>query len=231
MIAYLAPVVLAAAAPDPLAAVSHELPRGQHAVQVLDADLDGDGKPERIAVGEPDAATPGHVSIAIYDPSVKPHALRFAQRLSAPGLSRAGAAVVDVDGVGPVVVLVGAAPAAGDSRFAVQLYGWQKTRFRPLVPEPIELRSQGGFAIEDVEPGKPGDELLAWTFLRGEGEQLHDQHVYAYRRWRFDGIRFVGEPRESRTDGKMPDAEAAGRAAGAKGGDLRRRIPRVAEVP
>lgn len=214
-------------------ALAAGLPRGQRLVQTLEGDLDGDGKTEWIAIGEP-MGTPEGVSIAIFAPPAKGGAptLRFAQLLLGHGLQVAGAEVREVQPVGNVVVLVGAIPSrAGDSRFRLELYGWNGESFRPLVPEEAEFRSQGGFSIEPGAPPYEGDEIVVWTYIPDPDELLYDYHHYSYRRWRFDGLRFVVESLASETDEKLPDPDAAGRAAGAKRPDLRRQMERVAEVP
>ncbi|WP_373044918.1 hypothetical protein [Vulgatibacter sp.] len=216
------------------ASMQEQMLRDQKLVQTLTGDIDGDGKEEWISVGEPTGKLANNVSIAIFEPAKgkQPPKLRFAQRLQGKGLERAGAVVRKISPIGNGVVLVGAAPSqVGDSDFTLQIYGWNGKMFRPLVPEIIDFRSQGGFSIEDVDPSTPGDEVVAWTYLRGDREQLFDQHHYAYVIYRWDGIRWVGPQRESQSPEKLPGPEAAGRLAGAKKGDLRRQMPRVAEVP
>jgi hypothetical protein len=124
---------------------------------------------------------------------------------------------------------VGAAPAAADSRFVVQLYAHSRGQFRPLVPEPAEFRSFGGFGFADVDPAHEGEELVTVSRLLGADERVADPHRYELTRFSFDGRRFVSG-RTIRTPEPLPDAEAATRAAGLPG-DLRRALPRVAEVP
>lgn len=209
------------------------LPGGQKVVQTLVADLDKDGKPEWIAVGEPDSSS-GEVSVGIFTPAQgkKGPELRFAQGLRDRLLSTAGATVMDLPLAGKVVVLVGAAPVpSGDSTFVVQMYGWTGSRFKPMIPERLTFRSQGGFAIEDVDPATPGKEIVAWSYERGEREQLHDHHVYEWNQWHWDGLRYTNWRENKKTETKMPNPDAAARAAGVKGGDLRRQMPRVATVP
>lgn len=215
------------------AALGAGLPVGQRLAQTLVSDLDGDGKPEWIAVGEPIDRAAG-VSLAIFTPPAgkKPPELRFAQLLHERGLRLAGAEVMEVRPLGQAVVLVGAEPdKAGDSRFVVDIYAWNGNAFRPMVPEIAEFRSQGGFSIEAGAPPYQGDELVVWTYRLGDDEQLYDRHFYEFKRWRWDGLRFKSETLETVTPEKLPDAEAARQAAGAKKPDLRRRMPRVAEVP
>ena len=217
------------------AALEEGLPRGQRLVQTLAGDLDGDGKPEWVAIGEP-TGSGGGVSVAIFRPAAgrrKPE-LRFAQLLQHPGIRVAGAEIRKVRPVGNVVVLVGATISrAGDSIFRLELYGWNGEYFRPLVPEEATFRSQGGFSIElsYAPPPVDADEIVVWTYVPDPEEQLYDDHFYTYRRWRFDGLRFVVEDRTHYTETKQPNPAAAGRAAGAKEPDLRRRMERVAEVP
>lgn len=213
--------------------LSAGLPRGQRLVQTLIGDLDGDGKDEWVAIGEPIGTADG-VSVAIFAPAAgrKPPSLRFAQIFMDRGLAVAGAEIQYVRPVGNVVALVGAAPSrAGDSRFRLELYGWNGTDFRPLVPEEAEFRSQGGFSIEPGESPEEGDEIVVWSYVPDPDELLYDFHHYTWRRWRFDGIRFVVESMTNHTGEKVSDADAAGRAAGAKKPDRRRQIERVAEVP
>ncbi|HEY0840152.1 MAG TPA: hypothetical protein VGD74_08200 [Vulgatibacter sp.] len=213
--------------------LSAGLPNGQRLVQLLEADLDRDGKPEWIAIGEPDGAAEG-VSIAIFSaPAGKaPPQLRFAQVLQERGIRVAGAEVMEVRPLGMAVVLVGADPSVGgDSRFVVDIFGWNGTIFRPMVPETALFRSQGGFSIEPGAMPYPYDELVVWSYVNGDDEQLYDRHQYEYRRWRWDGVRFKAETLETVTPEKIASPEEAGIAAGAKRPDLRRRIVRVAEVP
>ncbi|HWV39402.1 MAG TPA: hypothetical protein VN033_13110 [Vulgatibacter sp.] len=215
-------------------ALGKGLPVGQRLVQTLVGDLDGDGKPEWIAVGEPTQRAAKGVSLAIFRPAAgeKPPELRFAQLLQEPSLRVAGAQVMEVRPLGQAVVLVGAEPnRAGDSRFVVEIYAWNGEAFRPMVPQIAEFRSQGGFSIEPGEPPYQGDELVVWTYRLGEDEQLYDWHFYEFKRWRWDGVRFKSETLETVTPEKLPDPDAARRAARAKKPDLRRQMPRVAEVP
>jgi hypothetical protein len=211
-----------------------QMPRGQKLVQTLTGDIDGDGKPEWIGVGEPTAKRDKFVSIAIFAPAAgkaEPK-LRFSQWLELDNAKRAGAVVRKLAPLGNVVVLVASTAArTGDSQFIAQIYAWNGKRFRPMVPELLDFRSQGGFSIEDVDPSTKGDEIIAWTYVLGPNEQLFDLHRYAHKVYRWDGIRFVGPDRESRTAEKLANPEVAGRAVGSKLGDLRRQIPRVAEVP
>ena len=216
------------------AAMQSQMQSGQQIVQTLTGDLDGDGKPEWIAIGEPTTRRDPHVSVAIFEPAKgkTPPKLRFSQWLEGQSLRRAGAAIRRVAPLGNVLVLVASnAARTGDSQFVAQIYGWNGKTFRPMVPEVIDFRSQGGFSIEDVDPSTKGDEIVAWTYLPGPDEQLFDLHRYAYKVYRWDGIRFVGPDHESRTPGKLANPEAAGTFVGAKKGDLRRQIPRIAEVP
>jgi len=211
-----------------------QLLRGQKLVQTLVGDLDGDGRDEWIAVGEP-AGEPKHtVSVAIFSPAEGKQGpkLRFAQRVKENGLAVAGAEIRNVAPAGNVIVLAAAAPRAdGDSLFRVQMWGWDGKRFRPIVPEGIEFRSQGGFAIEDLDPSRKGDEIAVWTYQLGENEQLFDAHRYVTRIYRWDGLRFVAPDWPDRTAEKLATPDDAARLLGVKTGDLRRRMPRVAEVP
>ncbi len=215
------------------AALAAGLPPGQRLVQTLAGDLDGDGKVEWIAIGEPERNA-GAVSIAIFAPAKGKEGpeLRFAQLMRGDGLEVAGAQVMEVKPVGEVVVLVGAAPhKGGDSRFIVDFYAWNGRNFRPIVPETAEFHSQGGFSIEPGAAPYEGDELVVWSYIRGDHEQLYDHHRYTYKRWRWDTVRFAAEVLESETNEAVANAEAAGKAAGAKRPDLRRQTDRVAEVP
>lgn len=210
------------------------LGRDQVLVQTLEADLNHDGKPEWIAIGEPERQPADHVSIAIFEKPKGKAApeLIFGQRLVLQGAQKAGAVVRDIPPIGKSVVLVAAVPSkTGDSMFLAQIYGWHEDGYKPMIPDGIDFRSQGGFSIEDVDPKVKGDEIVSWTWIPGKNEQLFDLHQYAYRIHRFDGLRFVGPDRESRTGEKLPNPDAAAKVAGAKKPDLRRQIPRVAEVP
>ncbi len=220
-------IALAVAPPTP-AALAHVLPSGQSIVQVLLADLDADGGAEGVAISEPSEGA-GEIVVTILDLSVKPAAVRFQQRLRGAGLARAGAVVRSVDPIGAVLVVVAAAPATADARFVVQLYAFSRGQFRPLVPEPAEFRSFGGFGFSDVDPARPGEELVTVRRLLGAGERVADPHRYEVDRFSWDGRRFVSG-RTIRPPELFPDAAAATRAAGLEG-DLRRELPRVAEVP
>ena len=216
------------------AALAEQLPSGQRIVQTLAGDVDNDGKDEWIAIGEPTAVPGREVSVAIFSPAQgkAPPRLRFAQRLRGEGLERAGAAVQKVSPIGNALVVVGAAPRSdGDSTFVMQLYAWNGKRFRPVVPERLDFRSQGGFAIENVDPTSKGDEIVRWSYVRGPHEQLFDLHHYETQIYRWDGLRFISPDRPSRTAGQLASPDDAARSLGVKTGDQRRRIPRVAEVP
>ena len=217
------------------AALQAGLPAGQVLAQKLAGDLDGDGKPEWVAIGEP-KAEPGQVSIAIFAAPKAGGAptLRFAQWLKVERATRAGATIRRVKPVGNVVVLVAAAPEpGGDSAFLANAYAWIKDRgdFRPMIPEELQFRSQGGFAIEDFEPATPGDEFVAWTYLPEEGEQLYDHHRYAWKVWRYDGLRWSSDVREKQSADKFADPAAAAKAIGLKTGDVRKTIPGIAAIP
>ena len=216
------------------AAMQKQMQAGQKLVQTLTGDIDNDGKAEWIAVSEPTAKRAEYVTLAIFEPAQgkNPPKLRFSQWLKADGAQRAGAIVKPVAPLGNAVVLVASTLSrSGDNQFTAQIYAWNGKTFRPMVPEIINFRSQGGFSIEDLDPSTKGDEIVAWTFLPGENEQLFDLHRYAWQVYKWDGIRFVGPDRESQTDEKLANPEAAGRFVGSKKGDLRRQMPRVAEVP
>jgi hypothetical protein len=210
------------------------LPEGQVLVQKLVGDLDGDKKPEWVAIGEPRPGRPGQVSIAIFAPPKgkgKP-TLRFAQWMAAEKATKAGAVIRNVKPVGPAVILVAAIPdPGGDSVFQVNVYAYRGKDFRPLVPEKLEFKSQGGFTFEDIDPKSAGEELVAWTYLTEEGEQLYDYHRYAHLVWRFDGIRWARDRRETQSAEKYPNAAAAGKAIGLKNPDIRKTVPGIAAVP
>ncbi len=209
------------------------LPTGQVLVQKLVGDLDGDKKPEWVAVGASKGEA-GTVSIAIFAPPAKggKPTLRFAQWFKAPGVTVAGAVIRNIAPVGPAVVLVAGAPDPnGDSSFFANVYAFRGNDYRGLVPEQLVFKSQGGFAIEDVDPQQPGAEIVAWTWLPEAGEQLYDYHRYAYLTWHFDGVRWVRDDREKQTAAKFPDPAAAAKAIGLKSGDLRKSVPNVAAVP
>lgn len=209
------------------------LPTGQVLAQKLAGDLDGDGKPEWVAIGKP-KDKPGQVSIAIFAPpkgAGKP-TLRFAQWLKLDGATEAGAILRKLPPIGPAVVLVAAAPdPSGDSRFTANVYAYRGQDFRPLVPETLLFQSQGGFAIEDTDPSHPGVELVAWTWLPEEGEQLFDHHRYAWMTWHFDGVRWTSARREQQTTEKYPNPAAAAKGIGLKTGDVRKSVPGLAAVP
>lgn len=218
-----------AAAPAPKAEeLAAALPRGQAIVQLFAAELDEEPGEETIALSEPTDGQ-GELVVTIFDRSVQPAAVRFQQRIRGAGLARVGGVVRRVEPIGPVVVVVGAAPASVDSRFVVQLYAFSRGQLRPLLPEPAEFRSFGGFGFADVLPSSPGEELVTVSRLLGPGERAADPHAYELLRFAWDGRRFVAG-RTIRTPVLLPDAVAATRAAGLSG-DLRRELPRVAEVP
>lgn len=230
----LAAATAAAAAPADPPEIAQGLPPGQKLVQTLRADLDRDGREEWIAVGEPARARDcGVVSIAIFDAvKGKPH-LVFRQYFETKQASRAGAIVRDVPPVGRVVVLVAADPdfVGNDSTFALQLYGWRRHAYRPLLPEQPRFTSQGGFTFEDRKKDAPGEELLIWTYLEGPGEATWDEHRYALNVFHFENGRWVGQDQRTQTDESYPTWEAAAKGLGIHGPDLRRQTPRVAEVP
>lgn len=208
------------------------LPHGQVLVQKLVGDLDGDGKPEWVAIGEPKDA-PGQVSIAIFAPpkgAGKP-TLRFAQWLKLENGTRAGAVIRKVPPLKTNAVLLVAAAPSGDNVYTANLYAFHGKDFRPLIPETLQFHSQGGFAIEDFDARYPGDEIVAWTFLPEEGEQLFDYHRYAWMTWHYDGIRWTNEVREKQTKEKFPDPAAAAKGIGLKTGDVRKTIPGIAAIP
>jgi hypothetical protein len=215
-------------------AMQERMPREQKIVQTLVGDVDNDGKDEWIAIGESTRLLAGTVSIGIFKPAkgkVAPE-LRFAQSFRGEGFERAGAVVRSIDPVGNAVVLVAAAPRIdGNSEFTLQIYAWNGERFRPVLPERLTFRSQGGFAIENVDKRAKGDEIVGWTFLQGPNEQLFDHHVYETKIYRWDGIRFVSPDFPSRTAEKMASPDDAAKSLGVTTGDLRRQMPRVAGVP
>jgi hypothetical protein len=240
-VGFLLPILLAAApaaksAPIPDrfdADLQAGLPRGQVLAQKLAGDLDGDRKPEWVAVGEPKDAS-GQVSLAIFAPpkgAGKP-TLRFAQWLKLDGATRAGAVIRDLPPVGPAVVLVAAAPApSGDTVYTANVYALRGKDFRPLVPETLSFHGQGGFAIEDTDPRYPGVELVAWTYLTEDGEQLFDYHRYAWKTWHFDGVRWTDEVREKQTKDKFPNPAAAAKGIGLATGDARKSVPGISSLP
>lgn len=218
-----------AAAPAPKAEeLAAAMPRGQAIVQLFAAELDEEPGAETIALSEPTEG-PGELVVTIFDRGVKPAAVRFQQRIRGAGLSRVGGVVRRVEPLGPVLVVVGASPASADSSFVVQLYAFTRGQFRPLLPAPAEFRSFGGFGFADVVPGSAGEELVTVNRLLGPGERVADPHRYEVLRFAWDGRRFVAG-RTIRSPDLLPDAETANRAAGLPG-DLRRELPRVAEVP
>lgn len=215
------------------AALAAGLPQGQVLAQKLAGDLDGDGKPEWVAIGKP-VDKPGQVSIAIYAPPKGSGAptLRFSQWLKLDGATEVGAIIRKLPPIGPAVVMVAAAPnPSGDSQFTANIYAYRGKDFRPLVPEALLFKSQGGFAIEDTDPKYPGVELVAWTWLPEEGEQLFDHHRYAWMTWHFDGVRWTSARREQQTEKKFPNPAAAAKGIGLKTGDVRKDIPQLAAVP
>lgn len=221
------------------AAMADKLPTGQKLVQTLVGDLDGDGKDEWIGIGEPEGKSVLGVSVAIFHPAQgkKPPELRFAQRLigEAPEDRRpsvAGASVVRLSPIGQGLLVVAADPRRnGNSRFIVQIYGTRGERFVPLVPEELDFHSQGGFAIEDLDPSTPGHEIATWTYVFGPDEQLFDRHRYRTQIYRWKGRRWVSPDYPDYTSEKLPSPADAARSLGVKGGDMRRLLPRVAEVP
>jgi hypothetical protein len=234
------PLLLAAAPAAPSipdkwdADLQAALPAGQRLAQKLVGDLDGDKKPEWVAIGEPAPGRDGQVSIAIFAPPQgkgKP-TLRFSQWMNVERATQAGAVIRNVKPVGPAVILVAAVPdPGGDSVFRVNVYAYRGKDFRPLVPERLEFKSQGGFTFDDIDPESPGEELVAWTYLTEEGEQLYDYHRYAHVIFRFDGIRWARERREKRSTEKYPTPAAAAKAIGLKNEDIRKTVPRIAAAP
>lgn len=223
-----------AAEPAPPAGLQEGLPPGQKLVQVLRADLDRDGREEWIAVGEPAKARDrGVLSIAIFEVVKGKPKLAFRQYLETKQASRAGAMVRDVAPVGPVVVLVAADPdpVGNDSTFTLQIFGHHRGAYRPLVPEQPRFASQGGFSFEERMKDAPGQELVLWTYLAGPDEATWDEHRYALQVFHFENGRWVGPDRRTHTEETYPSWEAAAKGLGIQGTDLRRQMPRVAEVP
>lgn len=214
------------------AAIQEQLPRGQTISQTIVADLDGDGAPEWVALSEPHRK--GKVWAHIYRPAqgkTRPELL-WRQPLYGEEFSMVRGFVTEMQPFANVLVLVAAEPFhTGDSRFRVQVIGWQRDTYRQLVPEHAEFRSQGGFDIVEAEKPYSGHALLMWTYLREDGELLHDYHHYEYARFHYDGFRFAIQDERDRTRRKHPNPESAAKEAGAKGPDLRRRIDGIAEVP
>jgi hypothetical protein len=231
------PLLLAAAAATP-EAVPPEIARGmpphQHVVQTLRADLNHDGRKEWIAVGEPDKAHDrGVLSVGIFEDVKGKPKLAFRQYLETKQATRAGAVVRDVPPVGQVVIVVAADPDAdgNDSTFTLQIYGFHAGAYRQLLPEQPRFASQGGFTFEDRMKDAPGLELVVWTYLAGDGEATWDDHRYALDVFHFENGKWVGQDRRTFTDESFPTFEAAAKGLGIQGADLRRQIPRVAEVP
>ncbi len=224
-----------AADPGPPPEIAKGLPPGQKLVQTLKADLDRDGRDEWIAVGEPEKSRDrGVLSIAIFRQAKgKRPQLAFRQYLEAKQATRAGAIVRDVPPVGKVVVFVAADPdpVTADSTFTLQIYGWERKEFRALLPEAPRFTSQGGFTFEDRKRDAPGQEVVVWTYLAGEGEAVWDEHRYALHVFHFENGRWVGEDRRIHTAESYPSWEAAAKGLEIQGTDLRRQMPRVAEVP
>lgn len=236
----LVPLILAAAPagnsptiPDRWdAQLQASLPEGQVLAQKLVGDLDGDKKPEWVAIGRPVKGQKGRVSIAILAPPKKDGkpTLRFVQWWDVENATEVGAVIRPVKSLGNVVVVVAAVPdPGGDSTFTANIYAWLKSRkdFKPMVPERLFFQSQGGFAIEDFDKKSPGDELVAWTFELGEDEQLYDYHRYNWVVWRFDGLRFKRDDEGTLTETKFPDPAAAAKGIGLKTGDVRKTIPGI----
>lgn len=214
------------------AAIEKDLPRGQTISQTIVADLDGDGAPEWVALTEPDRR--GKVWVHIYSPAQgkTPPKQLWRQPLYGDDYVKIRGFVTEMRPFPQVLVLVASEPFhTGDSRFRVQIVGWQRDTYRQLVPEHAEFRSQGGFSIVDAQKPYTGDALLVWTYVRGDGELLYDYHHYEYARFHYDGFRFAVQDERDRTTRKHPNQESAAVEAGAKGPDLRRRIDGVAEIP
>lgn len=208
------------------------IPPDQKIGQTVVADLDGDGVEEWIVLGEPRQR--GQTWVHIYAPAVgtTPPKLAWRSPLYGDGYRTIRGFVTELRPFAQVLVVVQAEPFHnGDSRFRVQVIGWQTDMYRQLVPEPAEFRSQGGFTIERAKEDETSDTILVWTYLREPDELLYDYHRYEYNRYRYDGVRFVGQDHWDATRVKHPNPESAGKEAGASGPDLRRRIDGIAEVP
>lgn len=226
------------AIPEPVPAEWHEaiqrdLPRGQTISQTIVTDLDGDGSPEWIALSEPQRRD--KVWVHIYSPAEgdKPPQRVWRQPLYGENFSMVRGFTAEMRPFPNVLVLVAAEPFhTGDSRFRVQVIGWQRDTYRQLVPEHAEFRSQGGFTIVEADAPYTGQHaLLVWTYLREDDELLYDYHHYEYARFHYDGFRFAVQDERDRTKRKHPNPESAAKEAGATGPDLRRRLDGIAEVP
>lgn len=216
-----------------------QLPHGTRLVQTLAWDLDGDGVQEWIGIGEPDGTVPGG-SVAIFTAArgKKGPEMRFSQRVLGD-LAEAnqqptvvGGVVMPMPPAGDALLVVGARPMInGNSHFYVQAWAWNGERFRAIIPEQIAFRTQGGFAVADLDPKTEGVEVATWTFLHAPNEQLFDAHRYETKIYRWDGIRFTSPDWPTRTEERLASPAEAARTLGIQDGDLRRSIPRVAEVP
>lgn len=209
------------------------IPVDQVLAQTVVGDLDRDGEDEWIVLTEPRYQR-GQVWVHIFTSAkggVDPM-LKWRSPLYGDKFSKIRGFLTELRPFPQVLVVVQAEPFhTGDSRFRVQVVGWNGENFRQLVPEFAEFRSQGGFTIEPAKEGYEGDSILVWTYVRESGELLYDHHRYEYNRFHFDGTRFAAQDSTDVTERKHPDPESAGKEAGATGPDLRRRIDVIAEVP
>lgn len=213
-------------------AIQKDLLVGQRLAQTIVADLDGDGEEEWIALSEPESK--GRVYAQIYRQPKGDGALHrvWRQGLYGERFTTVRGFVTELRPFPQVIVAVAAEPFhTGDSRFRIQVIGFHKNSYRQMVPENAEIRSQGGFTIEEAQAPNLGDSLLVWTYVRGTDEMLYDYHFYEYGRFHFDGFRFAGPSYPERTTKKHPDPASAGKEIGATKPDLRRRIDVIAEIP
>jgi hypothetical protein len=229
-----APPAAPAAEPPPPPEIAEGILPEQRLVQVLHADLDRDGHKEWIAIGEPmKPKDAGKLSIAIFDEVKGKPRLQFREYVMTKQCIRAGAIVRDVPPAGPVVVFVAADPdrVANDSTFTLQIYGKRKGHYQNLLPEQPRFASQGGFSFEDRKRDTPGLELVVWTYLLDEGEDITSPHRYALNVFHFQGGRWVGQDRRTHSEEKYASYSAAAQGLKIKNPDLRRQIPRIDEVP
>lgn len=210
-----------------------DMPDGQRMAQTIVADLDRDGQEEWIVLSEP-ARGRGKTWFHVYRPPGEGGTPERVWRapMFGEGFKMVRGFLAELRPFPLVLMTVQAEPFhTGDSRFRVQAIAWYRERYRQLIPEHAEFRSQGGFRIEKALPPNTGDSVLVWTYIREPDELLYDYHRYEYFRFHFDGMRFAVQDEPDVTRVKHPDPESAGKEAGATGPDLRRRVYDIAEVP